>query len=149
MASKFEKTQGTQIFVSDGPVTEANPATAKWFPTSCSIKEISYTSGQKTDIETTTLCSEEQEMEDGLPAAAEISLTRNFSAYDDGQKSLSQAYEDGSLRAVKVIFPSGAGFAFLSSVRQDNWSAATNGIVSGTYSLRVKGKPVKIMPGAK
>lgn len=149
MTSKYEKTQGTLISVSDGPAEEANPATATWLPTSCSITGASYNSGQKSDIDTSTFCSTEQEMEDGLPAAAELTLNRNFSAYDEGQKSLSQAYEDNSTRALKIVFPSGAGFAFLVTVRQDNWAAEKNGIVTGTYSLRVKGKPVKIMPGAK
>ena len=149
MSSKFERTQKTVISVSDGPATEANPATAKWLGFSCSTREISFTGGQKSDIEVTTLCSDEQEMEDGLPAAGEMSITRNWSAYDDAQKSLSQAYEDGSLRAVRIIFPSGAGYAYLVSVRQDSWSASTNGVVSATYSFRIKGKGVKIMPGAK
>jgi hypothetical protein len=41
----------------------------------CATKEISYTGGQKSDIDVTTLCSTEQEQTNGLAAPAEMSIS--------------------------------------------------------------------------
>lgn len=144
MTSKYEKTQGTVISVSAGEVSEANPVGVTWLAASCSTKELSYTGGQKADIEVTTLCSEEQEMTNGLKAPSEMTIGKNWSGYDAAQDSLMDAYEDDSRRAIRIVFPSGNGFAYLAEVRQNSWSAATSGIVSASYTLRIIGKPVRI-----
>lgn len=144
MTSKYEKTQGTVISVSAGEVSEANPVGITWLAASCSVKELSYTGGQKSDIELTTLCSEEQEMTNGLKAPSEMMIGKNWSGYDEAQESLMDAYDDDSKRAIRVVFPSGNGFAYLAEVRQNSWSAAASGIVSASYALRIIGKPVRI-----
>ncbi len=144
MASKHEKTQGTVISVSAGEASEANQAGITWLAASCSTKELSYTGGQKADIEITTLCSEEQEMTNGLKAPSEMTIGKNWSGYDAAQDSLMDAYDDDSRRAIRIVFPSGNGYAYLAEVRQNSWSAATSGIVSASYTLRIIGKPVRI-----
>lgn len=144
MTSKFEKTQGTVVSISATEASEANPASITWLSTSCSAKELSYTGGQKDDIEVTTLCSTEKEMTNGLASPAEMTINKNWSAYDDAQDSLMAAYETDTRRAVRVIFPSGNGFAYLAEVRQNSWSVATSGVVSASFTLRIIGKPVRI-----
>lgn len=153
MTSKFEKTKGTKIGVSSTVVTEAD-FLAAGFPevgvtfleAECATKEISYTGGQKGDIDVTTLCSTEQEQTNGLAAPAEMSISRNWVGDEEAQLALQEAYENDELRALKVVFPSGNGFYVLVEVRQSSWSAATSAVVSATYSLRVKGKPKRIIP---
>ncbi|ATA23535.1 phage tail protein [Brenneria goodwinii] len=144
MTSKYEKTQGTQISVSASAATEANPAGATWQGINCSTKEISYTGGQKSDIDVTTLCSEEQEMTNGLAAPAEVTISGNWSKDEEGQETLRTAYDTDALHAVKVVFPSGNGYAFLAEVRQNSWSVSTAGVVTASFTLRLKGKPVPI-----
>ncbi|NCG55078.1 phage tail protein, partial [Serratia fonticola] len=144
MASKHEKTQGTVISVSAGEASEANQAGITWLAASCSIKELSFTGGQKADIDITTFCSDEQEMVNGLKAPSEMTIGKNWSGYDEAQESLMDAYDDDSKRAIRVVFPSGNGFAYLAEVRQNSWSAATSGIVTASYALRIKGKPQRI-----
>ncbi|MBF6637903.1 phage tail protein [Rouxiella badensis] len=144
MTSKFEKTQGTKVSISDGPATEAKPVGATYLTAECATKEISFTGGQKSDIDVTTLCSTEQEQTNGLAAPAEMTLSRNWSGDEEAQAALETAYENDELRSVKVIFPSGNGYAYLAEVRQNSWSASTSGVVTASYTLRIKGKPVRI-----
>ena len=144
MSSKYEKTQGTKLSITDGPATEVNPIGATWLSGECATREISFTGGQKSDIDVTTLCSTEQEMTNGLAAPGELSLTRNWAADDPVLDELETAYDNDELRAFKVVFPSGNGYAFLAEVRQNSWSVATAGVVSASYTLRLKGKPQRI-----
>jgi muconolactone delta-isomerase len=112
MTSKYEKTKGTQIGISNAPVTE-DDFKAAGFPTAgvtfleaeCATKEISYTGGQKSDIDVTTLCSTEQEQTNGLAAPAEMSISRNWVGDEAAQLALQTAYENDELRALKVVFP--------------------------------------------
>jgi hypothetical protein len=116
MTSKYEKTKG-KIGISNAPVTEADFAAAG-FPTAgvtfleaeCGTKEISYTGGQKSDIDVTTLCSTEQEHTNGLAAPAEMSISRNWVGDEEAQLALQTAYENDELRALKVVFPPGMAF---------------------------------------
>ncbi|MEX6397225.1 phage tail tube protein [Providencia hangzhouensis] len=147
MTAKYEKSQGTKISISALPAEEVNPASATFTALSCSLKEISFTGGQKADIDVTAFCSDEQEMINGLPSPAEVTINANFSADDEGQGIIRKAYEEDAIHSFKVIFPSGNGFAFLAEVRQHTWSAQTNGVVAATFTLRLKGKTVPIKGG--
>ncbi|MGO2304370.1 MAG: phage tail tube protein [Providencia sp.] len=147
MTSKFEKSQGTKISISSLPVEEVSPASATFIALSCTIKEVSFTGGQKADIDTTVFCSEEQEMINGLPSPAEVTMNANFSPDDEGQEVVRKAYDEDTKHSFKVVFPSGNGFAFLAEVRQHTWSAQTNGVVAATFTLRLKGKTVPIKNG--
>lgn len=115
---------------------------------SCATNEISFTGGQKSDIEVTSLCSTEQEVTNGLAAPAEITVSRNWAPDDPMLKVLADAYNNNELRGFVVEFPgtvagvtSVSGYAFYAEVRQFTWSAATAGKVAATYTLRVRGKP--------
>jgi hypothetical protein len=111
MTSKYEKTKGTKIGISNAPVTEADfrcgfpTAGVTFLEAECGTKEISYTGGQKSDIDVTTLCSTEQEHTNGLAAPAEMSISRNWVGDEEAQLALQTAYENDELRALKVVFP--------------------------------------------
>jgi hypothetical protein len=151
MTSKYDKTIGLTIGISSAPVT-ADDFNSASFPgpgitfleASCASKEITYTGGQKSDIDVTTFCSEEQEQTNGLAAPGEMTLNRNWVGDEEAQMALQTAYEKDELRVFKVVFASGNGFYILGEVRQSSWSAATAGVVNATYSLRVRGKPKRI-----
>ncbi|TKI02781.1 hypothetical protein FCN80_24000 [Martelella alba] len=143
MSALYEKTQGTMIAISADPATAATVDTATFLNLECSLKEISFTAGQKSDIDATTLCSTETENINGLPAPAEISLSGNFYR-NDAQDALRTAYDNDDTYAFKVVFPSGNGFQFIAEVRQHTWSVSTSGVVAATFSLRLKGKPTNI-----
>ncbi|KAA1060361.1 phage tail tube protein [Enterobacter mori] len=151
MTSKYEVTKGMTFAVSDAPVTAEDfnasgfpGAGVTWLEAACATKEITFTGGQKGDIDVTTLCSTEQEQTNGLAAPAEMSITRNWVGDEAAQEALQTAYENDEPRALRVVFPSGNGFYVLVEVRQSSWSAATSSVVGATYSLRVRGKPKRI-----
>ncbi|MDU1575426.1 MULTISPECIES: phage tail tube protein [Pantoea] len=152
MTSKYEVTKGMTFAVSDAPVTAEEfeaagfpTASVKWLEAACATKEITYTGGQKGDIDVTTLCSTEQEQTNGLAAPAEMSISRNWVGDEEAQMALQTAYDNDELRALRVLFPSGNGYYVLVEVRQSSWGATTSSVVSATYSLRVRGKPKRIV----
>ncbi|HEM8208468.1 TPA: phage tail protein [Providencia stuartii] len=144
--AKYEKTQGTKISVSRLAATDITAVETDSVSIDCSTKEISYTGGQKADIDVTTLCSTEQETINGLPAQAEVTISGNWTP-DEGQEVLRQAYDDDTVHAFKVVFPSGNGYVFLAEVRQNSWSVSTGGVVSASFTLRLKGKPTPVVKG--
>lgn len=152
MSSKYEVTKGMTFAVSDAPVTAEDfeatdfpSASVTWLEAACATKEITYTGGQKGDVDVTTLCSTEQEQTNGLAAPAEMSISRNWVGDEEAQQALETAYTNDELRALRVKFPSGNGYYVLVEVRQSSWGAATSSVVSATYSLRVRGKPKRIV----
>jgi hypothetical protein len=90
----------------------------------------------------TVLESDEQEMENGLRGMGELTISGNWKPEDEGQDSLRAADADDSLRLLEIEFKTGNKVRILNQVRQDSWSIAQNGVASGTFNLRVIGKPV-------
>ena len=143
MSAQFERAQKTKIMITSVPVTADEMASATWLELSCTIKQASFTAGQKNDIDVTTLCSDETENINGLPAPSEMSLSGNFYR-NPAQDALRAAYDNDGIHGFKVIFPSGNGSQFRAEVRQHTWDSQTNGVVAATFSLRLKGKATNI-----
>ncbi|CDG20588.1 Major tail subunit [Xenorhabdus poinarii G6] len=141
---KYEKTLGTSLSVSAESTTDDTSSAIKWIAIDTSVKEINYTGGQKSDIEVTTLGSREQEMINGLAAPAEITISGHWTAEEEGQDILRLAYSTDNAYAFRIQFPSGNGYTFVAEVRQESWSAAANGIVSASFTLRMKGRPTPL-----
>lgn len=143
--SKFEKTQGTKILVSKAvadAIGETQESDMVGF--SCSVKDASLNRGQKNDIDVTTWCSDAEEKTNGLSSTGEVSINVNWKGDDEGQAILEQAFEDDGVHEFAIIFKSGHGFRFLAEVRQADISIATNAVVTGTYTLRLRGKAERI-----
>lgn len=143
MSAVFERAQKTVVMITSTPVTVEGLATATWLNLSCTLKQASFTAGQKNDIDVTVLCSEETENINGLPAPSEMSLSGNFSR-NPAQDALRDAYDNDGVYGFKVVFPSGNGFLMRAEVRQHTWDSQANSVIAATFSLRLKGKPTKI-----
>jgi 5'-3' exonuclease len=77
MSALFERPKnGSNDYICAGHCGRAGYGT--WFNLSCTIKQASFTAGQKNDIDVTVLCSDETENINGLPAPSEMSLSGNF-----------------------------------------------------------------------
>lgn len=141
--AKYLLTAGTIVWVSASAVDDitATVETAEQKKISTTAKELSYTGGQKSDLDMTVLESDEQEMENGLRGMGELTISGNWKPEDEGQDSLRAADADDSLRLLNITFKSGNTVKLLVQVRQDSWSIAQNGVASGTFNLRVIGKP--------
>lgn len=140
MSSKFTLTKGTKLFITKEAVTELNPLSAVWVSMSCLMTEFSYTGGSKSDVDVTTLCSTEKENTNGLADPGEASLTGNWVKDDDAIKALHTAYIDDSLHAFRVVLPDGTGYAFLGEVRQENFTISTDAVMTGGFTVRMKGQ---------
>lgn len=143
MSSLYEKSQKTVIQISEGPVTPETLEAAIFQDLSCTLKQVSFTAGQKQDIDATVLCSDEVENINGLPQPSEISMSGNFYR-NPAQDTLREAYDNDGIYGFRVVFPSGNGYMFRAEVRQHTWDTQTNGLVAATFSLRLKGKPINI-----
>ncbi|OHY63787.1 phage tail protein [Pluralibacter gergoviae] len=143
MSALFERAQKTVVMITAVPVSAEELETATFLNLSCTIKQVSFTAGQKNDVDVTSLCSDETENINGLPSPSEMSLSGNFYR-NPAQDSLRAAYDNDGVYGFKVIFPSGNGFIFRAEVRQHTWDAQTNSVVAATFSLRLKGKPLGI-----
>jgi hypothetical protein len=84
---------GSNDYISAGHCGRAGSAT--WLNLSCTIKQASFTAGQKNDIDVTTLCSDETE-NINLPAPSEMSLSGNFYR-NPAQDALRAAYDNDGL----------------------------------------------------
>jgi hypothetical protein len=88
----------------------------------------------------TTLCSDETENINGLPAPSEMSLGNFYR--NPAQDALRTAYDNDGVYGFKVVFPS--VMASCSALKFVSIPAQTNGVVAATFSLRLKGKPTNI-----
>ncbi|NDL70507.1 phage tail tube protein [Vreelandella alkaliphila] len=141
--AKFQLTKGTVVEVSAAAVATLDATVSEWLKISTTSKEISYTGGQKQEIDVTVLESEEQEMENGLRAPGELTISGNWTTDDPGQDSLrdADADADDTYRQLRVTFENGKSARMLVQVRQENWSIAPNGVASGGFNLRIMEGP--------
>lgn len=146
--SKRIKAQGTKVEVSKTVSTDLDDKTLVFVDLNTTGKTIQWQGGQSSEIDVTTLASEEKEFELGLPDPGEFSVDGNYSSDDEGQLALRVARGTGEKRVFRVTFRNGAQFLFVGMVRQYTWSAGVDGIVTSTYSVRVSGSPKEVPPSA-
>lgn len=146
--SKRIKAQGTKVEVSKTVSTDLDDKTLVFVDLNTTGKTIQWQGGQSSEIDVTTLASEEKEFELGLPDPGEFSVDGNYSSDDEGQLALRAARGTGEKRVFRVTFRNGAQFLFVGMVRQYTWSAGVDGIVTSTYSVRVSGSPKEVPPSA-
>ena len=146
--SKRIKAQGTKVEVSKTVSTNLDDKTLVFVDLNTTGKSIQWQGGQSSEIDATTLASEEKEYELGLPDPGEFSVDGNYSSDDEGQKILRAARGTGEKRVFSVTFRDGSKFLFVGMVRQYTWSAGADGIVTSTYSVRASGSPKEVPPMA-
>ena len=139
--AKFTKTQGTKVQVSKA-ITEdiSTVATDGWANLSVTIKQPQFQGGQNDEIDVTTLESEAKEVTSGLADNGNFNMSGNWKIADEAQTVLRTARDDGEPRAFKVEFKDGSKMAFIGLVLQYTWDAAPNGVVNGTFNVRITGK---------
>lgn len=137
--AKFHLTAGTSIGVTESAVSNIEAVdSATLLEIGTTQKEISYTGGQKQDVDVGVLLSEEEEMENGLESPGELSLSGNWFPSDEGQASLRAADADNTTRGLVLTFKSGATATMLVQVRQETWGVQKSGVATGGFTLRVK-----------
>lgn len=146
--SQFLATKGTTLFISKEEAEEVEPAEATWLALGCKTTELSYNGGAKSDIAVTTLCSIEKEQINGLPDPGEITLSGNWVTNDEAIEALHQAYVDDTTHAFRLIFPDKTGYVWLGQIRQENFTVAADAVVTGGFTVRMRGQLAPYNPGS-
>lgn len=138
--AQFTKTQGTKLQVSKVITEDISTVAADgWANLAVTIKQPQFQGGQNDEIDVTTLISDAKEVTSGLPDNGTFNMSGNWKIADEAQTVLRTARDDGEPRAFKVEFKDGSKMAFLGLVTQYTWDAAPNGVVNGTFNVRITG----------
>ncbi|WP_186058873.1 phage tail tube protein [Burkholderia gladioli] len=139
--SKRIKSQGLKLEISSVPSEDLDAQGLVFVDLSATGKQVSYQGGQSDEIDTTTFASDEKEFELGLGDPGELSVEGNYKPSDAGQAVLLDAHRTKNKYVVRISFADEDKTQSLvvGMVRQYQWQAAVNGIVSSTYSLRLSG----------
>jgi hypothetical protein len=144
MTSVVTTVQGMSVDISTSECTDVNitplPDMASL---NCLTKNVSVTGGSSSEIDITTLCSTSKEFRLGLSDAGTMSIGGFWKIDDPAHIALREADEDHLPRLIVVTFSDGSSWKCLALVSQRNWSAAVDGVVEATYSLRLTGQPVE------
>lgn len=141
--SKYTKTQGLTVQISDASVASlpADPAPT-YIDLSTTIKQVNQQGGQSADIDVTTFASVAKETASGLSDPGTWAMTGNWVAGDAGQALLYTAKDSADPYAFKITYPNGDMVEAIGYVTQISADSAVNGVVNGTFNLRISGKPV-------
>jgi hypothetical protein len=109
----------------------------------CELTGYNRSGGSSPEIDVTTICSEAQEFEVGLPDFGTTQLDYNFAPQTAIQLAIADYYSGtnkGEITAVKVVLPnSGGTMVQLGTIQQTSEQAAVNGIWTASLTIRNTG----------
>lgn len=143
--SQVVQVQGTTLRVSVAPVTDAAvtplPLMAEL---DCMSREIQYQSGTAAEIDVTTFCSTAKEFRLGLDDPGQFTFNGHWVQSAAAHKVIRAAANDKLSRLFVVVFADGSEFRALGFVSQRSFSAAVDGVVTGSFTVRLTGAVVEI-----
>lgn len=138
MASKYTKTKGSRLYISENPSEDLMLTTTEMVGMSCSVKDMSFSSPAGEEIDISTLCSETKETIDGMAGESTVTINANFVVGDQGQDLLRESKDTGKYYAFLLQMENGSKVAWIA--RCNSFDFATgSGVMSGSFSLKVKG----------
>lgn len=145
MPSQVVQVQGTTLRVSVAPATNA---AVDPLPTmadlSCVAREIQYQSGTAAEIDVTTFCSTAKEFRLGLDDPGQFTFNGHWVQTAAAHKVIRAAAVDKQPRLFIVVFPDGSEFRALGFVSQRSFSAAVDGVITGSFTIRLTGATVEV-----
>lgn len=147
--SKVTLVQGTTIQVSVTAVDTAQPSPMPTLVSlDCTAKEIQYQSGTANEIDVTTFCSDAKEFRLGLDDPGQFTFSGHWVQTDAAHAVLRAAAIDKQSRLFIVTFPDTSTFSALGFVSQRSFSAAVDGVVTSSFTVRLTGAVVETEPTA-
>lgn len=138
--SKVVLVQGTSVQVSEDEVTDVTPSPMPdMVSLDCTAREIQYQSGTANEIDVTTFCSTAKEFRLGLDDPGQFTFTGHWVQSDEAHAVIRAAAADKLTRLFVVTFQDGSTFSALGFVSQRSFSAAVDGVVSGSFTIRLTG----------
>lgn len=115
------------------------------FSNFCELTNYNRAGGAKPEEQTTSLCSDAQEYELGLPDFGTTSIDYKFAPRTAIQEAIKEFDDSGDKMAVKVTLPKNGGVMVqLAFVQSTSETAGVGGIWRGSMSLRNTGSRVDI-----
>lgn len=140
MPSQVVLVQGTQLQISATAVEELNPSPMPALVTlDCTAREINYQGGTAAEIDVTTFCSMAKEFRLGLEDPGQMTFNGHWVMTDAAQAVLRTAASDKATRLFIVTFEDGSVFKVLGFVASRSFSAAVDGVVTGSFVIRLSG----------
>lgn len=137
--SEYTKTRDIGVFISKEPSTEFITATTPKLSLECTVTDYSMTAPEGEEIDVSTLASRNKETINGLPAEATVSMNANFVIGNEGQKAMRNSYETGDNYAFRIQHEDGSSVDWIARVTSFEFKGAKNGILTGSFSFKVKG----------
>ena len=137
--SEYTKTRDIGVFISKDPSTKFITDTTPKLSLECTVTDYSMTSPEGEEIDVSTLSSRTKETISGLPAEPTVSMNVNFVIANEGQKALRESYESGNNYAFKIQHQDGSSVDWIARVTSFEFKGAKNGILTGSFSFKVKG----------
>lgn len=140
MPSSVVLVQGTTLRVSVTSVDTTEPSPMPPMASlDCIGREIQYQSGSANEIDTTTFCSTGKEFRLGLEDPGQFTFNGHWVQTTPAHAVIRAAAIDKKSRLFIVTFEDGSTFAALGFVSQRSFSAAVDGVVTGSFTIRLTG----------
>lgn len=147
MPSQVVLVQGTQLQISTTAVDDVTPSPMPLLVAmDCTAREISYQGGAAAEIDVTTFCSTAKEFRLGLEDPGQFTINGHWVQTDAAQAVLRTAALDKQTRLFVVTFEDGSKFSCLGFVASRSFSAAVDGVVTGTFTIRLTGSVYEELP---
>ncbi|MCX8585152.1 MULTISPECIES: phage tail tube protein [unclassified Gilliamella] len=138
--SEYTKTKDIGFFVGNAPSLKFITSGMAKSSLEGTTTDYSMTAPEGEEIDVSTLASITKETISGLPAEATVSMNVNFVLGNTGQKILRKSYETGDNYPFQIKYEDGSSIDWIARVTSYEFKGAKNGIVTGSFSFKVKGK---------
>lgn len=138
--SEYTRTRDIGVFISKDPSLKFITAAMAKVGLEGSVTDCSMTAPEGEEIDVSTLASKNKETINGLPAEATVSINVNFVVGNAGQKILRKSYNTGDNHAFQIKYEDGSSLDWIARVTSYEFKVPKNGIVTGSFSFKVKGK---------
>lgn len=141
MPSMAMPVQGTTIEISTTPQTSLTPSTPPTYAAlDCTAREMTWQSGQRTQNDSTVICSTAKEKLAGLKDSGTLSLNGFWKPGSEGHDELKDSYDSDEYFLFRVTWVDGSTWLSLGQVTQRGWSMTVDGLVNASYSILLSGE---------
>lgn len=145
MPSQVVLVQGTTVQISSAAETDVAPSPLPTMVSlDCTARQIQYQSGTANEIDVTTFCSTAKEFRLGLDDPGQFTFTGHWVQTDAAHAVIRTAAADKQTRLFIVTFEDGSTFSALGFVSQRGFDAAVDGVVTGSFTIRLTGAVAEV-----
>lgn len=113
----------------------------------CEVTGLNRQGGSSPEIPASTVCSEFEEVEIGLPSFGAVQVDFNYAPATAVQQSLEAFQASGEKCAIHYSLPRSGGERWvLGFVQQTGEQGQNGGLWTGSMTFRATGKPVTVLP---